>query len=129
MITDYKDKKLAEYLEPGMKALIRFGHGLGDTIMFMPAFTLLRRLYPETQIDLYVECGQEEIFESVPDKEGKDYDKDELTWLWDVTTIADKTIIENNQAGVNSRYYTPGPFSEMEDFTVGMINWYLDTMR
>ena len=75
MITEYKDKKLAEYLEPGGKYLIRFGHGLGDTIMFMPAFTLLRRLHPEAQIDLYLECGQEEIFESVPDKEGKGYDK------------------------------------------------------
>jgi hypothetical protein len=25
-------------------------------------------------------------------REGTDYDRSELTWLWDVTTIADKTI-------------------------------------
>jgi Rieske 2Fe-2S family protein len=62
-------------------------------------------------------------------EEGRDYSKEELTWLWDITTIADKTIIEDNQAGVNSRYYTPGPFSKMEDFTVSLIDWYLDTMR
>ena len=41
--------------------------------------------------------------------EGKDYDRAELTWLWDVTTIADKEIIERNQAGVDSRFYEPGP--------------------
>ncbi len=37
--------------------------------------------------------------------EGKDYDVAELTWLWDVTTKADKQIIERNQAGVDSRFY------------------------
>ena len=42
-------------------------------------------------------------------EEGKDYDVERLKWLWDVTTIADKRIIENNQAGVNSRFYQPGP--------------------
>ena len=49
--------------------------------------------------------------------EGRDYDRADLTWLWDVTTIADKEIIERNQAGVDSRYYEPGPLSPMEDFT------------
>ena len=39
--------------------------------------------------------------------EGTDYGA-ELTWLWDVTTIADKTIIERNQAGGDSRFYVPG---------------------
>ena len=50
-------------------------------------------------------------------REGKDYDRAALTWLWDVTTIADKKIIERNQAGVDSRFYEPGPLSPMEDFT------------
>jgi len=47
-------------------------------------------------------------------EEGRDYDKQKLIWLWDVTTHADKAIIERNQKGVNSRYYKPGPLSEME---------------
>ena len=64
MITSYKDKKLVEYIKPGGRYLIRFGHGLGDTIMFMPAFYRLQQLYPESQIDIYLECGQEEIFVS-----------------------------------------------------------------
>ena len=58
-------------------------------------------------------------------EEGKDYDVDELTWMWRVTTEADKRIILNNQKGVNSRFYEQGPLSEMEDFTTGFIQWYL----
>lgn len=62
-------------------------------------------------------------------EEGRDFDRDELTWLWDVTTLADKNIIERNQQGVNSRYYVPGPLSSMENFTWKFIAWYLATMR
>ena len=57
-------------------------------------------------------------------EEGKDYNKDELIWLWDVTTDADKRIIENNAKGVNSRYYVPGPLSQMEDYTWTFMSWY-----
>jgi Rieske 2Fe-2S family protein len=61
--------------------------------------------------------------------EGKDYKVDELTWLWDVTTIADKTIIENNQKGVNSRFFEPGPFSTFEAATGRWVDWYLNTIQ
>lgn len=60
--------------------------------------------------------------------EGKDYDRASLTWLWDVTTLADKQIIERNQAGVDSRFYEPGPLSPMEDFTRRFLEWYVATM-
>lgn len=62
-------------------------------------------------------------------EEGVDYDKDRLVWLWDVTTAADKRIIENNAEGVNSRYYVPGPLSLMEDYTWKYMSWYLDAIR
>ena len=62
-------------------------------------------------------------------KEGKDYDVDELTWLWDITTEADKTIIANNSKGVHSRYYKPGPFSEMEDLEQRYIEWILRELQ
>ncbi len=61
--------------------------------------------------------------------EGRDYDRDRLTWLWDITTLADKAIIEHNQQGVNSRYYVPGPLSSMENFAWSFLSWYLETMR
>lgn len=62
-------------------------------------------------------------------EEGVDYDREKLTWLWDVTTQADKAIIERNQAGVNSRYYQPGPLSRMEAYTWKFISWYQDAIR
>jgi phenylpropionate dioxygenase-like ring-hydroxylating dioxygenase large terminal subunit len=57
--------------------------------------------------------------------EGRDYDRDKLTWLWRVTTEADKRITEDNQAGVNSRYYLPGPYAPMEANAKRYIAWYL----
>ena len=62
--------------------------------------------------------------------EGKDYSLADLVWLWDITTIADKEIIERNQAGVHSRFYEPGPLSEsMESFTQDFLDWYVEAMR
>lgn len=57
--------------------------------------------------------------------EGRDYDVDALTWLWDVTSQADKLIIERNQQGVRSRAYMPGPFSLMEPGTRAYVERYV----
>jgi Rieske 2Fe-2S family protein len=54
-----------------------------------------------------------------------DYNRDRLTWLWRVTSEADKRITEDNQAGVNSRYYVPGPYASMEANAKRYIDWYL----
>ena len=62
--------------------------------------------------------------------EDRDYRLEDLVWLWDVTTIADKEIIERNQAGVDSRYYVPGPLSPaMETFTQQFLDWYVAVLR
>ena len=61
--------------------------------------------------------------------EGKDYNIDELTWMWNETTIADKRIIENNQNGVLSRKYKPGPLSTMEIGLEKLKNWYLNHLK
>jgi phenylpropionate dioxygenase-like ring-hydroxylating dioxygenase large terminal subunit len=60
--------------------------------------------------------------------QGKDYQLEQLTWLWDVTTQADKTIIRNNQKGVDSRFYQSGRLSEMERFQQSFLNWYLQAL-
>jgi Rieske 2Fe-2S family protein len=62
-------------------------------------------------------------------RENIDYDRDRLTWLWKVTSEADKRIIEDNQRGVNSRYYAPGPFAIMETSTHRFVEWYLHELR
>ena len=59
------------------------------------------------------------------DAEEADVDMQRLIWLWHVTTIADKKIIEDNQQGVNSRFYEPGPYSPMEEPTKEFTEWYL----
>jgi Rieske 2Fe-2S family protein len=59
------------------------------------------------------------------DADQTDVDMERLKWLWHVTTIADKKIIEDNQQGVNSRFYEPGPYSPMEAPTKEFTEWYL----
>lgn len=56
---------------------------------------------------------------------GRDYDAARLTWLWRVTSEADKQIITENQKGVNSRFYAPGRLSEAEEYVEDFLQWYL----
>jgi Rieske 2Fe-2S family protein len=58
-------------------------------------------------------------------QEHRDYDPEALTWLWDITSQADKKIIERNQQGVLSRAYRPGPFSRMEPATQMFVERYV----
>ena len=60
--------------------------------------------------------------------EGRDYDLERLTWLWDVTTEADKRIIEANQDGIRSQYYEPGPLVDMERYTRRFLDAYLERL-
>ena len=46
--------------------------------------------------------------------EGTDNDVEHLTKLSEVTVQQDKTITENNQAGILSERYRPGPYSTQE---------------
>ncbi len=57
-----------------------------------------------------------------------DVDLERMKWLWNVTTIADKDIIERNQKGVLSRFYQPGPYAPMEIYTINFIQWYLQAI-
>ena len=71
-------------------------------------------------------CDMEVIWLVRGDAEaGRDYDLEKLTWLWKVTSEADKRIIEHNQLGVNSRFYRPGPYAPMEYNTTAYVDWYL----
>ena len=59
--------------------------------------------------------------------EGVDYDLDRLTELWTRTNLQDKALAENNQLGVNSLGYTPGPYSqEAEMLAQRFVDWYCD---
>ena len=55
---------------------------------------------------------------------GRDYEIERLVWLWQVTSEEDKRIIEHNQAGVSSRFFTPGPYSLQEAHALRFVDWY-----
>ena len=62
--------------------------------------------------------------------EGVDYQLDTLTDLWTRTNLQDKWLAENNQLGVNSLGYTPGPYSaEAEMLAQRLTDWYCDTAQ
>jgi len=59
---------------------------------------------------------------------GRDYEIERLVWLWQVTSEEDKRIIEHNQAGVSSRFFTPGPYSLQEAHALRFVDWYRKEM-
>ena len=59
-------------------------------------------------------------------KDAVDVNKNDLIWLWNITTIQDIQIIKNNQKGINSSKYKPGPYSHVKEIsTWNFISWYL----
>ena len=62
-------------------------------------------------------------------KEGDDYNIDDITFIWDVTTQEDTMIIENNQKGLLSQSFTPGVLSHNESAVTYFYNWYFTNMQ
>lgn len=61
--------------------------------------------------------------------EGRDYDREELIWLWHQTTLEDKRIMNLNAAGVNSHFFEPGPqHPEFEDTPKRFFDWYFHAL-
>ena len=71
-IEDYSANKVADFLQPGQKNLVMFGHGWGDTLMFDVVYAAMKKKWPHVHWHIYVETGQEKIIKSSP-KDG-DYD-------------------------------------------------------
>jgi phenylpropionate dioxygenase-like ring-hydroxylating dioxygenase large terminal subunit len=61
--------------------------------------------------------------------EGVDYDLTRLTEVWLHTNDEDRRIVEENQKGINSPAYTPGPYSQnQESGVIQFVDWYVTTM-
>lgn len=56
--------------------------------------------------------------------EGTDYDPAELMWLWDATVRQDRTAVERAHAGMQSRFFTPGCYAELETESARFATWY-----
>jgi Rieske 2Fe-2S family protein len=77
--------------------------------LFTPRSTL------HTDVDLYW----------LVDGNATEVDVKRMIWGWDETTKQDKKITENNQAGILSKHYQPGRYSEHERRVVTFQQWYL----
>ncbi|MDF0595077.1 aromatic ring-hydroxylating oxygenase subunit alpha [Psychromarinibacter halotolerans] len=61
--------------------------------------------------------------------EGRDYDLKRLTEVWIATNDEDRQVVEDNQQGINSPAYQPGPYSErQESGVIQFVDWYRTTM-
>jgi len=62
--------------------------------------------------------------------EGVDYDLKRLTEVWIATNDEDRKVVEENQLGVNSPAYEPGPYSKIQESGVmQFVDWYEATLR
>ncbi|QQA42363.1 aromatic ring-hydroxylating oxygenase subunit alpha [Pelagovum pacificum] len=61
--------------------------------------------------------------------EGVDYDLKRLTEVWIATNDEDRRVVEDNQQGINSPAYTPGPYSSLQESgVIQFVDWYCNTM-
>ena len=60
--------------------------------------------------------------------EGVDFKVDEVIAFWRTTAEQDWKLIEDNQSGVNSKFYLPGPYAAVEGGPDQFVNWYLEQL-
>ncbi|MDS9469850.1 aromatic ring-hydroxylating dioxygenase subunit alpha [Paracoccus sp. MBLB3053] len=61
--------------------------------------------------------------------EGQDYDLKRLTEVWIATNDEDREVVENNQRGILTPAYQPGPYSEIhEGGLIQFSDWYSATL-
>jgi phenylpropionate dioxygenase-like ring-hydroxylating dioxygenase large terminal subunit len=82
---------------------------------FAVLFLFTPRSTMHTDVDLYW----------LVDGNATQVDVQRMIWGWDETTKQDKEITENNQAGIMSKWYRPGRYSEHERRVVTFQQWYL----
>ncbi len=119
---------------PLMGDIKNYDGGVGDfqlgPLTFMlnyPDHCVLYRFLPRTLMQTDMELVW---FVRGDAEEGINYDLSRLTWLWHQTTLEDEFIIGRNSAGVNSRFFEPGPYHpEFEATLQQFIQWYLHTLE
>ncbi|ARN75952.1 aromatic ring-hydroxylating oxygenase subunit alpha [Oceanicoccus sagamiensis] len=119
---------------PLMGNIKGYDGGAGDfqlgPLTFMlnyPDHCVLYRFIPRgiTQTDMEVVW-----FVNGDAEEGKDYNKEEVSWLWHHTSLEDEYIILRNNEGVNSHFFEPGPYHpEFEAICIEFVDWYLDALQ
>jgi glycine betaine catabolism A len=62
-------------------------------------------------------------------EEGRDYDLQALTSVWNATNSQDAAFVEETQRGVNSPAYVPGPIAASEYMVQLFHTWYDERLR
>ncbi len=97
-----------------------FAHAVGDYAFL---FFCLPQGPEETQVHMKWVVNRDAV-------EGVDYEIDRLTKLWNVTNDQDLWLVENNQRGVNSQGFEPGPYSPLSERTlIQFTDWYVTQAR
>lgn len=92
-----------------------FAHATGEMLFFFSAMPISPR---ETLVTAKWLVHKDAVA-------GVDYDPVGIAEPWHTTNLQDQALAENNQDGVDSRGYTPGPYSpEAEILVLRFIDWY-----
>jgi Rieske 2Fe-2S family protein len=63
-------------------------------------------------------------------QEGRDYDLQRLTEVWDATNRQDAHLVRTAQRGVETSGYRPGPLSQLVERLVNLnLDWYVERLR
>jgi Rieske 2Fe-2S family protein len=62
-------------------------------------------------------------------EEGRDYDLNALTSVWNATNSQDATFVAETQRGVSSPAYVPGPIAASEYMVQLFHTWYDERLR
>ena len=93
---------------------------------FLADHAIVFRILPispmETQVTTFWLVPQDAV-------EGVDYDVNNLTEVWLNTNDEDRLVVEENQKGIRSPAYEPGPYSTIqEEGVIQFVDWYCKTM-
>jgi len=92
-----------------------FAHATGEMLFFFSAMPISPR---ETLVTAKWLVHKDAVA-------GVDYDPTTINEPWHSTNLQDQALAENNQDGVDSRGYTPGPYSpEAEILVLRFVDWY-----
>ena len=92
-----------------------FAHVVGDHAFL---FWLMPLGAQETQVTMAWVVAKDAV-------EGVDYERERLTEMWNRTNDQDLWLVENNQRGVNSLGYRPGPYSTVQETeALSFVDWY-----
>ncbi|GGB42409.1 (2Fe-2S)-binding protein [Roseibium aquae] len=94
---------------------------------FLPDHSLVFRVTPISPMETEVTTKWLVHKDAV---EGRDYDLKTLTEVWTATNDEDRRVVEDNQHGILSPAYEPGPYSRLQESgVIQFVDWYCEALR